>query len=198
MPNIFGKNNRVIIPLFLFMKKILNNYAFIDSQNLNLGILGLGWKLDFKKFRVYLEEKYAVKKIFLFIGYIPQNQKLYKSLRSYGYLLIFKSIIKENGKIKGNVDAELVLHTMIEYQNFDKAIIVSGDGDFSCLIKYLYREDKLLRLVIPNKYKYSILLKRALPLVRYRVFLNDKKKILSYKIKHRQDKLGDASSGGLH
>lgn len=32
--------------------------------------------------------------------------------------------------VKGNVDAELVLHTMIQYPNYDKAIIVSGDGDF--------------------------------------------------------------------
>lgn len=44
------------------MKKELTNYAFIDGQNLNLGIKSLGWKLDFKKFRIYLEEKYAVKK----------------------------------------------------------------------------------------------------------------------------------------
>jgi len=31
------------------MIKELNNYAFIDSQNLNLGVLSLGWKLDYKK-----------------------------------------------------------------------------------------------------------------------------------------------------
>jgi len=39
-------------------KKILerpNNYAFIDSQNLNLGIQSLGWKLDFAKFHRYLK-----------------------------------------------------------------------------------------------------------------------------------------------
>ncbi len=52
------------------MKKKENNYAFIDSQNLNLSILSLGWKLDFARFRVYLNEKYGVEKAFLFIGYI--------------------------------------------------------------------------------------------------------------------------------
>ena len=36
------------------------NYAFIDSQNLNLSILSLGWKLDFQRFRVYLRDKYHV------------------------------------------------------------------------------------------------------------------------------------------
>jgi len=40
----------------------------------------------------------------------------------------------KNGKIRGNVDAELVLHAMIEIQNYEKAVIVSGDGDFHCLI----------------------------------------------------------------
>ena len=27
-----------------------NNYAFIDSQNLNLSIRDCGWQLDFKRF----------------------------------------------------------------------------------------------------------------------------------------------------
>lgn len=69
--------------------------------------------------------------------------------------------IKENGKlkIKGNVDAELVLHTMIEYNNYDKAIIVSGDGDFYCLAEHLAKNEKLLKIIVPNK-KYSSLLRK--------------------------------------
>ena len=42
------------------MKKEENNFAFIDGQNLNLGILSLGWKLNFVRFRKYLAEKYSV------------------------------------------------------------------------------------------------------------------------------------------
>ena len=69
--------------------------------------------------------------------------------------------IKEDSgiRIKGNVDAELVLHSMIEYNNYDKAIIVSGDGDFHCLIEYLTKNDKLLKIIVPNK-KYSSLLRK--------------------------------------
>lgn len=37
-----------------------NNYAFIDAQNLYLAIKELGWKIDYKKFRIYLKEKYKV------------------------------------------------------------------------------------------------------------------------------------------
>src|SRR3989339_1956083 len=98
------------------MKK---NYAFIDSQNLNLGVLSQGWKLDFKKFRKLLKDKYFVAKAFLFIGFIPKNKNLYSRLERDGYLLVFKPVleskIKGQIKIKGNVDAELVLHTMIEF-----------------------------------------------------------------------------------
>ena len=42
------------------MDKQENNFAFIDSQNLNLGVQSLGWKLDHRGFRVYLKEKYKV------------------------------------------------------------------------------------------------------------------------------------------
>jgi uncharacterized LabA/DUF88 family protein len=109
----------------------MNNFAFIDSQNLNLSILSQGWKLDYKKFRIYLKDKFDITNAFLFIGYSPTNTNLYTSLQTYGYILIFKpTLILPDGKIKGNIDAELVLHTMIEYNNFDKAVLVTGDGDF--------------------------------------------------------------------
>ncbi len=139
-----------------------NNYAFVDSQNLNLGVRDQGWKLDFKRFRVYLKDKYHVQKAFLFIGYVPGNEMLYQTLQEAGYVVIFKPTlpIRKGDKIvvKGNVDAELVLHTMIEYNNYNKAVIVSGDGDFHCLVEYLDENDKLARVLIPNRKRYSKLL----------------------------------------
>ena len=137
-------------------------YAFIDSQNLNLGIKSLGWKLDFRKFRFHLKSKYHANKAFLFIGYVKDNQKLYKYLEKAGYILIFKPTLQYSSKkkriIKGNVDAELVLHTMIQLPKFDKAIIISGDGDFFCLIEYLNSINKFLKIITPNR-KYSALLR---------------------------------------
>lgn len=145
-------------------KKEIKNYAFIDSQNVNLAIKDQGWHLDFKRFRVYLKEKYKIQKSFLFIGFLPTSQNLYKFLQECGYIVIFKPTLElVGGKIKGNVDAELVLHVMIEYKNFDQAMIVSGDGDFYCLIDYLYKNKKLLRLLVPNVYAYSSLLRTFAP-----------------------------------
>ena len=162
------------------MKTEENNYAFIDSQNLNLAILDQGWVLDFGRFRKYLSDKYGVVRAFLFIGYVPTNQNLYTALQEQGYILIFKpTLILKNGRIKGNVDAELVLHAMVEYQNYQKAVIVSGDGDFHCLIKYLRGKGKLKKLIIPNRSKFSSLLREFLS---YDVdFMNNLKDKLGYK-----------------
>lgn len=154
------------------MTKKENNYAFIDSQNLNLGSRDLGWKLDLYKFRIYLSNKYRVKKAFLFIGYIREYIPMYTQLSQYGYILIFKEIVKhKGGKIKGNIDAELVMYTMKEINNFRKAIIVSGDGDFYCLVKYLKNLNKLKAILVPNKKSCSSLLKEF---KRYKDYLEDK------------------------
>lgn len=160
--------------------KIQNNYAFIDSQNLNLSIRGLGWKLDWRRFRIYLKEKYSVKKAFLFIGFVEGNNDLYKFLQEAGFICIFKPTLKyKNGNTKGNCDAELVLQTMIEFLHYDKAVIVTGDGDFYCLVKYLIEQSKLDVLLIPNQHRFSALLrfKVCRPFLR---FINELRNKLEY------------------
>jgi uncharacterized LabA/DUF88 family protein len=144
------------------MKNKDNNYAFIDSQNLHRGVKSLGWNLDYKKFRVYLAEKYGVKIAYLFIGYVQENQDLYLAMQKYGYVTIFKPTLPDNdGNIKGNVDADLVLQTMIESQKYEKAIIVTSDGDFYSLVKYLYEQKKLRTVISPYVKTCSSLLKKT-------------------------------------
>lgn len=160
------------------MKKPQSNYAFIDSQNLNLSIRSQGWILDFGKLRQYLRDKYSITKAFLFIGYVYDNQDLYTALQKDGYILIFKPTLRlPDGRVKGNIDADLVLHAMIEYKNYDKALIVTGDGDFYCLVDYLRKNDRLLKLMIPNKYAFSSLFRKIMPHV---VFMNDLRGKLEY------------------
>ena len=164
------------------------NYAFIDSQNVNLAILDQGWKLDFGRFRVHLADKYHVTKALLFIGYVSRNKKLYAYLQKQKYVLIFKPTLGlPEGKVKGNVDSELVLHAMIEYQNYNKAIIVTGDGDFYCLVDYLYRNNKLERLLVPNVRKYSKLL---IPFAVNKIdFMNNLKDKLEYRAEQKERQL---------
>ena len=121
---------------------------------------------------------------FLFIGYVYENQDLYTNLQKDGYILIFKPTLRlPSGKVKGNVDAELVLHAMIEYEHYDKALIVTGDGDFYCLLDYLFKNDKLLKLMIPNKDKYSSLFRK---MMRRIVFMNNLRGKLEYHRKRAQ------------
>ncbi|MEK9131067.1 MAG: NYN domain-containing protein [Patescibacteria group bacterium] len=137
------------------------NYAFVDSQNLNLSIRDQGWALDFGKFFRYLQDRFDVAQAFLFIGYVRENQSLYTALQKIGYIVVFKPTLRlPNDTVKGNVDAELVLHAMIEYANYERAVIVTGDGDFFCLVEHLKIQNKLGRLVVPNKYKFSSLLRK--------------------------------------
>ena len=160
------------------MKKPQNNYTFIDSQNLNLSIRSQGWILDFRRFRQYLHDKYGVTKAFLFIGYVYENQALYTGLQKDGYILVFKPTLKlPSGKVKGNVDAEIVLHAMIEYGNYDKALIITGDGDLYCLVDYLIKNEKLLKLIIPNKNSFSSLFRKMMP---HMAFMNELKNKLEY------------------
>lgn len=139
-------------------KRIIN-YAFVDSQNLNLGIRSQGWRLDYTHFKSYLQSKHKVTKAFLFIGYIEEQEEMYKKLREMGYTLVFKPTIVHGDEVKGNVDAELVLQVMCEWSNYRQAVIISGDGDFYSLLKYLLKQNKLRTLIIPNKRKFSSLLK---------------------------------------
>jgi len=173
------------------MLKKDNNYAFIDSQNVNLAIRSLDWRLDWKRFRIYLKENYGISKAYLFIGYIEGNNELYISLQEAGFICIFKPTLKyKDGTTKGNCDAELVLQAMIEYPNFNRALIVTGDGDFYCLVQHFIDQGKLLAVLVPNKFRFSALLKLRdfRPYLRY---MNDLRNLLEYKKKrpHKDETL---------
>ncbi len=164
-------------------------YAFIDSQNLNLGTQRMGWKLDWRKFRKFLLDEYNVTNAYMFIGYMAENEQLYEYMHELGFLIVLKPTLdvaaihpeeesaaaiaahtpeqakakkdaedKEKVPIKGNIDADLVLYAMKEFPNYDKAIIVSGDGDFFGLVEYLEQQGKLAQILTPN-WQYSSLLK---------------------------------------
>lgn len=145
----------------MFMRKDENNFAFIDNTNIHKGIGMLGWKLDWVKFRKLMKERYGVGRAYMFIGYIDGNQDMYRDFQNMGYTLIFKPTLpNKNGAMKGNCDAELVLQAMIDLNTYNRAVIVTGDGDFQCLVKHLRKIGKLGYVISPNRKWCSILLKR--------------------------------------
>lgn len=170
-------------------KKQPNTYAFIDSQNLNLGTQRMGWKMDWRKFRKFLRDKYGVTKAYMFIGYMAENESLYEYMYELGFLVVLKPTLdisgnkpadkdadKEKPQVKGNVDTELVLYAMKEMPNYDQAIIVSGDGDFFSLAEHLDQQGKLAHILTPN-WQYSSLLK---PFEDRIIRLDQKRRQLAY------------------
>ena len=137
------------------------NHAFIDGQNLHSGVRALGWKIDHKKFRQYLRDEFGVTKAYMFVGYMEEHQDLYNALQEAGFICFFKPLLRyEDGSIKGNVDADMVLQVMVDIDNFEKAVIVTGDGDFAGLIRHLASVKKLGQVIIPNSRNYSSLFER--------------------------------------
>jgi len=156
------------------------NYAYIDSQNLNVATHNMGWNMDWAKFRAYLKNDFNVEVAYLFIGYMPEHQDMYSSLQKAGYIVVFKPVtVNREGEVKGNIDADLVLQAMMDFDRFDEAVIVSGDGDFSSLISHLANKNKLASVLVPNQRQYSSLLKQA---AKDKVtFLNNSRRELEYK-----------------
>ena len=145
-------------------KSVENNLAFIDGQNLHLGTTQNNWKVDFKKFRIYLKDKYKVETAYYFLGFTSETQNdLYKNLQEAGFIIIFKyhslNLITEK---KGNVDTDIVFEVMkniIDNKDFDKIVLVSGDGDYRKLVDYLMNKNLFIKILFPDRKSASSLYK---------------------------------------
>lgn len=169
--------------------KNCNNYAFIDEQNVYMSIRSQGWKLDHRRFRAYLREKYHVTRAYVFFGYRSDMESIYRDYREAGFECVFKpTLMSRDGTVKGNCDAELVLQVMIDLGSYDEAVLVSGDGDFYCVLQYLQKRQQLLVLLLPNQSRYSALYRRRW-LRPYPRFMNELQDKIGYK-KERPHKDG--------
>lgn len=144
-----------------------NNLAFIDGQNLYMGTDSdePKWRVDLKKFRIYLKDKYSVSKAFYFLGYvINDNNSLYEEIQDAGFILKFRehnSVMLS--KKKGNVDTDIVFNVMkkiYKKESFDKIVLVAGDGDYKILVDFLIEENKFRKILFPNKKFASSLYKK--------------------------------------
>lgn len=163
------------------------NLAFIDAQNLYFGTTkcndcaqtlkkeikemkfsdcrcGKAWKVDLAKFRVYLKDKYRVSEAYYVLGYVEDSHDdLYKEIQKAGFIVIFKehkSLLRS--KKRGNVDTDIVFEIMkniIDNPDFDKIVLVSGDGDYKKLIDYLIKKGRFEKILFPNRKFFSSLYK---------------------------------------
>ncbi|MDQ5971287.1 MAG: hypothetical protein QG566_233 [Patescibacteria group bacterium] len=141
-----------------------NSTAYIDSSNLKFGVKQSGWELDYKSFRSWLRDKFGVNRAILFMGLLPDNFEYYNYLQNIGYDISFKpTITSKEGKTKGNVDGELILTIAKDfYENkLESVVLVSGDGDYHCIVEFLKEKNIHIEIVSPNRKYLSLLLKRT-------------------------------------
>jgi len=138
----------------------MKNYGYIDGQNLHLGTASADepWKLDLVKFRTYLREKYNVEKAFYYLGYVQEGvniQRLYENIQAAGFILVFRQHNAAMlGKKKRNVDSDIIFSIMERlylHEQFDKIILISGDGDYKMLVDFLIHENKMEKILFPNR-----------------------------------------------
>lgn len=156
----------------------LNNIAYIDGANLHRGIKSLGWDLDYKRFRVWLFDKYNIKIAYLFIGLIPKYKELYQQLQTAGFILVFKEVVyNDSGVAKGNCDADLVLQATCDFyeKRLNKAVIVTSDGDYSCLVNFLNKKQSFLSILSPRDKCSYLLRKLNVPIL----YLSSQEKIIA-------------------
>lgn len=143
----------------------MNNQAFIDGQNLYCGTVQhpkVPWKINHRKFRVYLKEKYHIEKAYYFLGAIKDDcEDLYDELQEAGFILVFRehnsSMIS---KKKGNVDTDIVFTIMrkiTEREKIENIFLVSGDGDYIRMVKYLISKAKFGKILAPTSHNFSSL-----------------------------------------
>lgn len=164
------------------------NIAFIDSQNLHFGtikcdmcaitlqknirdmelldcICGQAWEVDLTRFYIYLKENYHVNEAYYFMGYVNKNNdELYKQITDAGFTILFKEHNKKaKSAKKGNVDTDIVFEIMknvIDNTEFNSIVLVSGDGDYIKMVKYLVDKSVFKKVLFPNRKFYSSLYKQ--------------------------------------
>lgn len=149
------------------MEKQEHNVAFIDGQNLYMGTTThqtVPWEVNLAKFRLYLAEKYHVMKSYYFLGYLKEeHQELYEKIQEAGFILVFREHNSAMlGKKKGNVDSDIIFHIMkkmYKREEFDKVVLVSGDGDYRMLVDFLIEEHRFKKILFPNRQFASSLYK---------------------------------------
>ena len=135
----------------------VHNIAYIDGQNLYMGTSKSepSWHIDLARFRIYLAKKYNVDTAYYYLGYLMEEQQdLYEQLQTAGFVVVFREHNSQMlGKKKGNVDSDIIFSVMkrlYQKDDFNKIVLVSGDGDYKMLVDFLIGEKKLEKVLFPN------------------------------------------------
>jgi len=116
-----------------------NVAVFVDVANIFYAAKAAGVDIDYVTMLKSATAGRDLVRAYAYTGLDPDNENqrnFHDFLRRHGYKVVSKDIRKYgDGKVKANLDIELVVDMMKTARNLDIAIIVSGDGDFAPAIR---------------------------------------------------------------
>lgn len=142
----------------------IKTHIAIDASNLHYAVTRKGWKIDWEKFKSYLDQNWDIVNAYFYSGiesrnvYLSKNpgktfndfddakmkkKSFFRHLREEGYIVRHKPVTQlydsSSGKYirKCNFDVELTIDAIREKDSYENFILASGDGDFIPLLKYL-------------------------------------------------------------
>jgi uncharacterized LabA/DUF88 family protein len=116
-----------------------NVAVFVDVANIFYAAKAAGVDIDYVTLLKASSAGRDLVRAYAYTGLDPDNENqrnFHDFLRRHGYRVVSKDIRKYgDGKVKANLDIELVIDMMKTARNLDVAIVVSGDGDFAPAIR---------------------------------------------------------------
>jgi uncharacterized LabA/DUF88 family protein len=116
-----------------------NVAVFVDVANIFYAAKAAGVDIDYVTLLKSAGAGRDLVRAYAYTGLDPDNENqrnFHDFLRRHGYKVVSKDIRKYgDGKVKANLDIELVVDMMKTSRNLDIAIVVSGDGDFAPAIR---------------------------------------------------------------
>jgi len=116
-----------------------NVAVFVDVANIFYAAKAAGVDIDYVTLLKSATAGRDLVRAYAYTGLDPDNENqrnFHEFLRRHGYKVVSKDIRKYgDGKVKANLDIELVVDMMKTARNLDIAIVVSGDGDFAPAIR---------------------------------------------------------------
>lgn len=142
---------------------------FIDAANILYSQRSLGWRVDYKRLKEYLESECDLGGIFFYTGNVGDNQKqsaFLGKLERLGYFVKAKEVKRiklkhDTYEWKGNLDVELTIGVLNTIEEFDTMILMSGDSDFAPLIDAVKNRGKWVLIVSTKGHVAKELLDRA-------------------------------------
>ena len=116
-----------------------NVAVFVDVANIFYAAKAAGVDIDYVTLLKSAIAGRDFVRAYAYTGLDPDNENqrnFHNFLARHGYKVVSKDIRKYgDGKVKANLDIELVVDMMKTARNLDVAIVVSGDGDFAPAIR---------------------------------------------------------------